>query len=130
VPVDQVGTVLEAILESQGLVMVRKGPVAAITRLNIFSPQRTAPQSRYTPPGLARPTQPTAARVTTSPIQLFGIAVGPEGAVALIDADPDIPGAEIYRVGDTVRGALIQAITDSTVVLQGAGGQSVLRLPN
>jgi len=51
------------------------------------------------------------------------------GAVALIDADPKIPGAEIYHVGDRVAGATISSITDSTVVLARPSGPLTLHLP-
>jgi len=54
--------------------------------------------------------------------------VGAEGAVALIDADPNVPGAEIYRVGDLVAGARLVAITDSSVTLAQPSGPLVLRL--
>jgi hypothetical protein len=49
--------------------------------------------------------------------------------VALIDADPRIPGAEVYRVGDEVRGGRIAAVTDSTVVIARPSGPLTLRLP-
>ncbi len=102
----------------------------AIVERNIFSPDRAPPPSRYVPPGGSAPAETSPVRGAPAPVRLFGIAVGPDGAVALIDADPDIPGAEIYRVGDVVRGARVTAITDSTVVLAGPAGQSVLRLPD
>ena len=60
--------------------------------------------------------------------RLYGITVGAGGAVALIDADPKIRGAELYRVGDRVGGSPITAITDSTVVIARKGGPLVLRL--
>jgi hypothetical protein len=62
-------------------------------------------------------------------MHLYGITKGPGGAVALIDADPRIPGAEVYRVGDEVRGGRIAAVTDSTVVIARPSGPLTLRLP-
>jgi hypothetical protein len=62
---------------------------------------------------------------------LYGITVRGTEALALIDADPGVPGAEIYRVGDRVRGSRVVAITDSTVTLasvSGGGAAQVLRL--
>ncbi len=102
----------------------------AIVERNIFSPDRAPPASRYVPPGGAAPAQAAPATTGPAPVRLFGIAVGPDGAVALIDADPEIPGAEIYRLGDMVRGARVSAITDTTVVLDGPSGRTVLRLPD
>ena len=81
---------------------------------------------RFTPPGLAARGQP----VHRAPaVRLYGITIGASGtATALIDADPDIPGAEIYHIGDVVAGAPIVDITDSTVVLAQPSGQRVLHL--
>src|SRR2546425_8518582 len=100
----------------------------AIVAANIFSQTRSAPLVRFAPAG-------RAARGTASPsrrpaLKLFGITVGPQGAVALIDGDPKIPGAEIYRVGDAVAGARLVAITDSTVTLAQPSGPLLLRLPS
>jgi hypothetical protein len=54
--------------------------------------------------------------------------VGPSGTAALIDADSAVRGAEIYQVGDEVDGRRIVAVSESTVVLEGAAGRTVLRL--
>jgi hypothetical protein len=61
---------------------------------------------------------------------LFGISRGPGGAVALIDADPAVPGAEIYEIGDAVRDGRLSAIGESTVTLTRPSGPLVLRLPD
>jgi hypothetical protein len=60
--------------------------------------------------------------------QLYGITVTAKGATALIDANPKIPGAEMYRLGDRIGGAPITAITESTVVIKRSGGPLTLRL--
>jgi len=96
----------------------------AIVATNIFSQERTAPAVRFSPPG--RAAAPAKPRGPT--LRLYGITVGAEGAVAIIDADPKIPGAEIYRLGDLVAGARLVAITDSTVTLAEPSGPLVLRL--
>jgi hypothetical protein len=99
---------------------------AAIASTNVFSPDRVPPRVRFTPPGLAARGE-SVHRAPT--VRLYGITIGAGGAAtALIDADPDIPGAEIYRVGDVVAGAPIVDITDSTVVLAQPSGQRVLHL--
>ena len=97
----------------------------AIVAANIFSPDRTPPAVRFSIPGRAA-AAPTKPREPT--LRLFGITVGAQGAVAIIDADPTIPGAEIYHVGDLVAGARVLAITDSTVTLAEPSGPLVLRL--
>ena len=96
----------------------------AITAANIFSPDRTPPAVRFSLPG--RAAAPTKPRGPT--LRLYGITVGAQGAVAIIDADPSIPGGELYRVGDLVAGARVLAITDSTVTLAQPSGPLVLRL--
>jgi hypothetical protein len=107
-------------------------PYSAIVAGNIFSPTRTAPAVRFTPNrplGGAAPAPPKPKPKPAGPgIRLFGITKGPDGAVALIDADPKIKGAEIYRVGDRVAGASISAISDSTVVITRSSGPLVLHL--
>lgn len=90
---------------------------------NIFSPSREAPAARQQPSAgetpLARPPRR---------LRLSGIVRGPDGIVALIDADPAIPGAELYRLGDQVGPYRVEEATDSVVVLRGASGTQVLRL--
>jgi hypothetical protein len=96
----------------------------AIVAANIFSPDRAPPAVRFSLPG--RETAPPKPREPT--LRLYGITVGAQGAVAIIDADPAIPGAEIYHLGDLVAGARVLAITDSTVTLAEPSGPLVLRL--
>ncbi len=109
----------EALLSYQGIV-----------RANVFSRDRTPPPTRYVPPELAEAVAPPRAPTRTGPaLRLYGVAVGPTGAVALIDADPAIPGAEVYRPGDTVGDARLVSIADTAVVLEGRAGRIVLTLP-
>jgi hypothetical protein len=108
-------------------------PYAAIVATNIFSPTRAPPAVRFTPDrptgGSAPPPKPKPRPRPAGPgIRLFGITKGPDGAVALIDANPKIKGAEIYRLGDRVAGSPISAISDSTVVITRPSGPLVLHL--
>jgi len=104
----------------------------AIVTANIFSQDRQPPTERYIPPELQEqaapppPAQPT----TGFRMRLFGVVVGPTGAVALIDADPRIPGAEVYQVGDAVGDSRLISVSDSAVVLDGPTGRRVLTLPS
>lgn len=109
----------EALLSYQGIV-----------RANVFSRDRSPPTTRYVPPELAELVAPVRTPARTAPVlRLYGVAVGPTGAVALIDADPAIPGAEVYRPGDTVAGARLVTIADTAVVLEGPAGRTILTLP-
>jgi hypothetical protein len=105
---------------------------ATVVEGNLFSASRAAPRVRFTPPDLDPPA--TARRPQRGPggarLRLFGTVVGPSGTAALIDADPTVRGAEIYQVGDMVSGKQVVAVSESTVVLTGAGGSGrvVLRL--
>jgi hypothetical protein len=107
-------------------------PYAAIVATNLFSPTRAPPAVRFTPnrPTIgAAPAPPKPKPKPAGPgIRLFGITKGPAGTVALIDADPKIKGAEIYRLGDRVAGSPITDITDSTVVITRPSGPLVLYL--
>lgn len=102
---------------------------------NLFAQDRAAADERYTPPELmprdapeARPTRPQP--VARPALRLYGTAVGPEGSVALIDADPAIPGAEVYRVGDQVDGARLMEVQETAVILEGPAGRFTLTLPS
>lgn len=103
---------------------------------DLLAPDRSPPEERYTPPGMAAevavssgsPTEPAGTPRAPS-FRLFGTAVGPQGSVALIDADPAIPGAEVYRVGDRIGGALIEEIRETAVVLVGPAGRYTITLP-
>jgi hypothetical protein len=114
-------------------VRVSPGNASSYTQIaagNVFSRTRKAPTVRFVPEGRAG--QEPAAAPPPKPRQpvyrLFGITVNADGAIALIDADPKVRGAELYRVGDRIGGAVITAITDSTVVIRRAGGPLILRL--
>ena len=106
---------------------------ARIVTANPFSSERKAPSTRFVPEGLRRDTV-AVARAPRPPREvtprLFGITRGPGGAVALIDADPGVPGAEVYEAGDPVWDGRLTAIGDSTVTLSRRSGPLVLRLPN
>jgi hypothetical protein len=107
------------------------GVAAAMVERNLFSPSRSAPPVRYTPPDLApAPEEQPPARRGPPPtrLRLFGTVVGPSGTAALIDADPKVRGVEIYQIGDEVGGRRIVAVSESTVVLDGTAGRLVLRL--
>jgi hypothetical protein len=105
---------------------------SGIVAANPFSPSRAAPKARLVPEGLRKDSGQVALRRSrpedVGP-RLYGLTRSAEGAVALIDADPRIPGAEVYRPGDEIRGGRIVTITDSTVVLERPSGRLVLRLP-
>jgi hypothetical protein len=100
---------------------------AAIINENIFSASRSAPRVRYTPPDLAPSPEPgrPVARAASPGLHLLGTVAG---TAALMDADPRIPGAEIYQIGDVIRGKRLVAILDSTAVLEGPTGRTVLKL--
>ncbi len=100
-----------------------------VAQHNLFHRNRVPPESRFVPAGLQEPTLREAPPSRPAVPRLFGVAVSQGGAVALIDADPRIPGAEVYRVGDRVAGARLVEITDTAVVLRTPNGDQVLTLP-
>ncbi|MGD8726873.1 MAG: hypothetical protein PVH40_04460 [Gemmatimonadales bacterium] len=100
-----------------------------IVRTNPFDPDRAPPSERYVPPELRAAQQPSRPSAPAAPrLQLFGVATGPTGAVALIDANASIPGAEIYRIGDLVSNYRLESISDTLVVLRNESGVRTLRL--
>jgi hypothetical protein len=103
----------------------------AIVTANIFSQDRQPPAERYIPPELQEQLAPPPAQPTSGfRMRLFGVVVGPAGTVALIDADPRIPGAEVYRPGDVVGDSRLISVSDSAAVLEGPTGRRVLTLPS
>ncbi len=60
--------------------------------------------------------------------RLYGVTLRANGAVALIDADPAVPGAEIYRVGDPIAGGRLVEIGAVSVVIERRSGRQVIRL--
>ena len=102
---------------------------ALVAAGNVFSQTRTPPKVRFVPEGRSEPAPaPTTRQKPRAPaLRLYGITAG---TIALIDADPKIRGAELYRVGDRVGSGRITSITDSTVVISRAGGSLILRLPS
>jgi hypothetical protein len=114
----------------QGTSRSSPGAGSAIVGGNLFSPSRSAPRVRYNPPDLVPRVEvrPGRAGPARTRLRLFGTVVGPSGTAALIDADPAVRGAEIYQVGESIDGRRIVAVSESTVVLEGAAGRLVLRL--
>ena len=99
------------------------GPIATA---DMFSIRREPPRARFVPVGSAHP-------VVVGPPhhpgpRLYGITVGPEGSVAVISTDPGVVRAELYQVGDTLLGARVVAITESTVTLARPSGSFTLHL--
>jgi len=101
-----------------------------LARANPFSPRRAPPAVRYAPAGTG--TRRPGVSAGTAPgrgPRLVGTLQTPAGTVALIDADPATPGAEMYRTGDAVGDSRLVSMDDSSVVLVGPHGRRVLRLP-
>lgn len=100
---------------------------AGIVEGNVFAPDRTPPPLRAEDAAVAEPRMvPTAPRRPR--YRLSGIVQGPDGLVALIDADPLFPGAELYQVGDSVGPYVLEQATDSLVVLRLNRETQILRL--
>lgn len=110
---------ISAIPQQQGLAAL---PVLEsgtdIVATNMFAASRRPPQHRFLPRGFEAPVSAPA----PAPIVLYGVTLAAADPLALIDADPKVPGAEIYRVGQQVRDARLVAITDSTVTLAPLSG--------
>lgn len=132
-PVGEVPSVESRGRESTAVVTDRlPGTYQAIVALNIFSPDRRPPTTRYVLKERQGEKVERSSRVavTATPRgpRLFGVTLRASGASALIDADPTFPGAEIYRVGDAVAGGRLIEIGPGSVVIERRGIRQVIRL--
>lgn len=112
------------------------GAYDSIIEHSIFSPDRAAPAERFVPtsPGSAArgpaSANPRSRAVRAGPrFRLVGVASGPLGKVAIIDVDPAVPGAEVFRVGDRIGTARVLEIRENAVVLVTPEGRIILSLP-
>jgi len=94
---------------------------------NILSATRQPPALRTEEDTVQAPAPPP--RVEAAPrYRLVGLIRARDGYMALIDADPNVPGAEVYRLGDRVGPYHLEEANDSSVVLRGPLGTQVLKL--
>jgi hypothetical protein len=100
---------------------------ATILEGNVLSRARRPPRTRLRVSGAPETAAAPAPGRVTFQARLFGTVTGGEPS-ALIDADPGVPGAEVYRPGDRLLGRRLTDISDSSVVLEGPSGRLVLRL--
>lgn len=99
-----------------------------ITRSNLFARNRTPPAKRYSPWGETDPVPNQLTPAQPPRYRLYGVASGPSGAVALIDADRTIPGAEIYRLGDRVGRYILDRLERTVAILRSDTDSLVLTL--
>jgi hypothetical protein len=99
-----------------------------IAAANIFARSRVAP-ARHVTVGTGTEVPHVVHAASAPSVTLYGTTTGPEGAVALIDAGSLPRRAEVYRIGDTIAGARLVDISDSTATLERASGVRVLHLP-
>jgi len=108
------------------------GEFQVVVISNIFSPERAPPRQRYRPRGgtaaLEETPAPAPARAARRSARLYGVTLRASGAVALIEADPAVPGAEIYRIGDPIAGGRLAEIGPASVVIARSTGRQVIRL--
>jgi hypothetical protein len=94
---------------------------------NVLSPTREPPELRTAADTVEAPAPPP--RVERAPqYRLVGLIRARDGYMALIDADPNVPGAEVYRLGDQVGPYHLVEANDTSVTLRGPPGTQVLKL--
>jgi hypothetical protein len=128
------------ILSEAGAMAATDNVAEEIVMANIFSPSRSAPSNRYTPPELSPETAPgtmmppmdargipDSALASGDVPQIFGTLVGALGHQALLQLSL-ASGPRLYAVGDRDGGFTVLAIDPRAVVLRGPGGRRTLRL--
>ena len=108
----------------------------AIVEANIFSDTRTPPAERYDPfqPAVQDETavmDPFMIEETVEQVaepRLFGTVFGPDGPRALMELDPDLPQAQLYKEGDRVGRFVVVKINEQSVILDTSNGRIVLQL--
>lgn len=105
---------------------------------NAFSPRRTPPTARYTPPDAA--TDSSGGTLADAPMPvgegegegaeplLLGTVIGALGAQALLQLDPSAGAPRLYAVGERDGGYRVVSIAPRAVVLAGPRGRVTLRL--
>lgn len=108
-----------------------------IVAANIFSKLRAAPPARVTfdefgeDASMSSSAAPEPAGAPPPPraIPVSGIGSGPQGAWVLMDVDPAVYGAELYRVGDVTKEGKVLEISETSVTIETPTGPRVLYLP-
>ncbi|MCU0635988.1 MAG: hypothetical protein MUE41_14025 [Gemmatimonadaceae bacterium] len=118
--------------------------VSTMVSQNIFSASRSAPATRWSPPGLetAPPPDMPAIEPTASPSvtadstmvsdevpALYGTVVGEGAPRALLRLAPSDVAPRLYAVGERHGGWRVVSIDQRRVVLAGSAGTRTLRLP-
>lgn len=104
---------------------------------NAFSPRRSPPTSRYTPPEASLdssggmladslPGDPSESPVA-APL-LLGTVVGAQGRLALLQLDPFAGAPRLYAEGERDGGYRVVSVAPRAVVLAGPRGRLTLRL--
>lgn len=99
-----------------------------IITANIFSQSRLPPTRQSAPTNALAARRPVNAAAHTPTYTLYGTTIGPRGAVALITAGARPDDAQVHYMGDTIAGARLVAVTESTVTLLRASGPLVLHV--
>ena len=100
-----------------------------VVATNVFSARRSTPLARYGSDTVTTTPPPPPSKPARPAIRLFGIGTTGEGATALLDADPRVPGAEIYHAGDPIPGGgRVESIAADHVVIVTREGRQRIRL--
>lgn len=100
-----------------------------VVATNLFSPRRNTPLARYGSDTVTAAPPSPPPKPAPPAIRLFGIGTTGEGATALLDADPRVPGAEIYHAGDPIPGGgRVESIAADHVVIVTREGRHRIRL--
>jgi hypothetical protein len=135
-PVAEPGHPLTARVDDRAVSVAAQSPGRAATNAaddpiiaaNIFSQSRRPPTRQSALAGAPATHRPTGVSPLIPSFTLYGTTIGPRGAVALITTRTRPDDAQVHFMGDTIAGARLVAITESTVTLLRASGPLVLHV--
>lgn len=105
------------------------GLAQEVVATDVFAARRSAPRAKYSADPVSEPVTQAVVVPAKPAVRLYGTGMTGGQATAILDADPAVPGAEIYHVGDALfGGGRVVSIEADHVVIETSRGRERLRM--